>query len=232
MTTDEDGALSLVRDHLREIEPPPGAKARVSLELEERITGRARSARPLWVLGLAGALVAGASLAASQRGSWFGSEPELTAPAKPAAPVSLPSPAKRQRAHSLASDVAKPAPLEDDAESRVAPEVKTQSTKRATVSSRRVAPDTTLAKQVAELRAAMAYAERDDQRALAELRAFKRRWANGPLNHEADVEIVAALRRLGRDAESRAAAKRFVRAHPDSAKVPEMNAVAKEPEAP
>lgn len=231
MTTDKDDALLLVREHLRQIEPPPGAKARVSFELEERIAGRARSTRPLWVLGLTGALVAGVSIAATNGAHWFASEPQAAPTTKIATPVAPPSPPKQQRVPQQTSNVT-PASAKEQRERDVEPKRASAGVKQTSAPNHGATPDSTLAKQVAELQAAMAYAERDDQRALAELRAFKRRWPKSPLNHEADIEIVAALQRLGRDQESRAAAKRFVRAHPDSAKAREMNALAEDAKAP
>jgi len=230
MTVDENDAILLVGDHLRAIEPPPGAKTRVSLQIEEQIAGRARAARPLWILGLTGVFVAGASLAAADRAHWFRAEPQ--APAVPT--VSEPTPAAPKPARRAAAPVSpEVSPAEKEparSERRREPKAATGGERKKTVHT--PASDTTLARQVAEFRAAMAFAEHDDQRALTELRAFKRRWTDSPLTHEADIEIVAALERLGHKDESRKAARQFVRSHPGSAKVDEMRALSEEPKAP
>ena len=122
MTTDEDSALSLVRKHLRQIDPPPGAKARASLQLEQRIRGRARTFRPVWALGLTGALVAGASMAAANRGGWFRSEPDRAPASQVAAPVARPTHAKEPRPRQDTPAV--PVPPREEAEPASKPEQK------------------------------------------------------------------------------------------------------------
>jgi TolA-binding protein len=232
MTIDDQGAVSLVRNHLRQIEPPPGAKARASLQLEERIARRASGVRRLGALGLAGVFVAGASLAAANQSDWFRSEPEASPPAKVSVTAAPKAPSGGQHGAHVAN--APPLPATDEGEPELPRDPQTRRLQRRPEPAKASTADSSLAKQVAEFQAAMAHAERDDQRALSELRAFKRRWKHSPLNHEADIEIVAALQRLGRDEESKAAARRFVQTHPESAKAAEMKALAKpkEPKAP
>ncbi len=77
------------------------------------------------------------------------------------------------------------------------------------------APDT-LARQVGEYQRALSLAGRNDEAALAAWRSFRGRWPASPLRHEVDLQIVAALGRLGRRGELDAAARGFLREHPES----------------
>jgi hypothetical protein len=74
----------------------------------------------------------------------------------------------------------------------------------------------TLARQVGEYQRALSLAGRNDEAALSAWRAFARRWPTSPLRHEVDLQIVAALGRLGRRHELDAAARGFLRDHPQS----------------
>jgi hypothetical protein len=79
----------------------------------------------------------------------------------------------------------------------------------------RVSSDT-LAQQVGEYQRALSLAGRNDEAALAAWRSFVHRWPSSPLRHEVDLQIVAALGRLGRRGELETAAKGFLRDHPKS----------------
>ncbi|HEU4410114.1 MAG TPA: hypothetical protein VFS43_32970 [Polyangiaceae bacterium] len=74
----------------------------------------------------------------------------------------------------------------------------------------------TLAQQVGEYQRALALAGRNDEAALVAWRSFVRRWPTSSLRHEVDLQIVAALGRLGRRGELEAAARGFLRDHPHS----------------
>lgn len=74
----------------------------------------------------------------------------------------------------------------------------------------------TLAQQVGEYQRALSLAGRNDEAALAAWRSFVHRWPSSPLRHEVDLQIVAALGRLGRRGELETAAKGFLRDHPKS----------------
>ncbi len=90
-----------------------------------------------------------------------------------------------------------------------------------------------LAEQTTAYRAALSADSHDDAAALERWRRIKARWPGGPLEHEVDFRIVDALVRLGRRDEAQAAARDFLRRHPQSPRRVEMRAVAgAEPMAP
>jgi hypothetical protein len=82
-----------------------------------------------------------------------------------------------------------------------------------------------LAQQVEAYRSALSLIGKDDDAALARLRAFKSKWPRSALAHEADLRIVEILVRLGRRDQAKDAARDFVKAHPESPKVDEVRAI-------
>ena len=235
MTMVEDDELASVRDYLRQLEAPAGTKVRTSLSLEERIAGRRRLAPGRWALGLGVALLAGAGMAASS-GDWWSNEGEARVTAAPSNQSSRSvsknmTSARVGQALTGVRPQAPPAPVtvpeETPASAPSHARLPQKGAQKTELMPRQEVPaDSSLAQQVAQLQAAMAHLNSADERAVGELRAFKRRWPGSALAHEADIEIVAALRRLGRHDESRNAARDFIRAHPESAKTREMKALA------
>lgn len=85
-----------------------------------------------------------------------------------------------------------------------------------------------LRRQVRAYRAAVAWAHKDDERLVTGLRNFIARWPASPLRQEAELEVIAALARLGKTHEGRNAARRFVLEHPDNAKARDLEPMLKQ----
>jgi len=132
-------------------------------------------------------------------------EPEETAAPEPAE-TAAPEPA--ETAAPEPAETAAPEP-EETAASEPA-ETAVPSTRAPT----RQAP--TLADEIAHMAELRRSAGSDPRRALAMARAGERQFAAGLFGEERQALIVLSLDRLGRDAAARAAARRFLRAHPAS----------------
>jgi hypothetical protein len=77
-------------------------------------------------------------------------------------------------------------------------------------------------------RARAAFASGDAARSVAELDAFERLAQTGVLDREARVLRIDALRQLGRNAEARELARRYVRLYPNDAHAQRLRAFAGE----
>jgi outer membrane protein assembly factor BamD (BamD/ComL family) len=62
--------------------------------------------------------------------------------------------------------------------------------------------------------------------AIVRLRAFKEHWPHSPLGEEASIRVIQALVALGRDADARAQAARFIEQYPRSSRRAELAAFA------
>jgi len=74
--------------------------------------------------------------------------------------------------------------------------------------------------------AAQRLREQDPAAALALLHDFTKRWPRSPLGHEVDLAAVDTLVQLGRADDARAAARRFLRRFPDSARADHVRTIA------
>lgn len=83
-----------------------------------------------------------------------------------------------------------------------------------------------LAEQVAAFKEAENLLAASPGLAIVRLRAFEARWPQSPLNEEANIRIIQALVALGRDADARKHAARFVERYPRSPRRAELAALA------
>jgi hypothetical protein len=83
-----------------------------------------------------------------------------------------------------------------------------------------------LAEQVAAFKEAESLLATSPGLAIVRLRAFKERWPRSPLGEEASIRVIQALVALGRDADARALAARFVEQYPRSSRRAELAALA------
>ncbi len=88
------------------------------------------------------------------------------------------------------------------------------------------APSSDLTRQVQDYKRAMAHA--DPGRRLVALRAFKQRWPSSPLLHEVDVQILATTEQT--NGQTAAAAKTFLRDHPESPRSKDVRQLVEEEE--
>lgn len=180
------------------LSPPAGARERVFRALEQRLERRRR--RALWLAAVFFPAAAVAAVAVwqvagrSPRPSRPRPAPILSAPERPGAPA-RPARAPATR------------PVDRPAEPRVGPPAPT----------RRARPSS-LARQVAAYRRALALQGQDDRSALERFRQMRSRWPHGPLAHEVDLRIIETLLRLKRVDAARAEARRFLARHPHSPK--------------
>lgn len=83
-------------------------------------------------------------------------------------------------------------------------------------------PSSELAAMVAEYERAKSLTERDPKQALSVFRNLQRKWPNGPLRTEVDLQLVALLNRLGKRDEAQKQVGEFLQEHPDSARAKEL----------
>ncbi len=246
MNTNPQSPLERAQELLRDVDVPAGARVRVLTVLEAR---RARASSRRWTrLAFAALAVAGTAAGAEfggvthfwgARSSDVSEQPGGTEPAEPRPSVGSKkagSSASNQRAPQQGMQPPTRAPSAEERQrtagqsdhhaSRTPPEaIATRAGASAprpfAAASSRSGPSE-LAQQVRAYRRAVAFAKNDDERLIRELRSFEARWPESPLNHEAEIQVIAALTRLGRGAEGRSAARRFVAEHPDSPKAQEI----------
>jgi len=113
-------------------------------------------------------------------------------------------------------------------EPRAEPRDEPASSSRRATRGRRT-PPSDLSRQVEAYRHALTLRGSDDASAIAEWHEMRRRWPRSPLRHEIDLNVVDALSRLGRDAEARAEARRFLRLYPRSSKTDAVRRIAAQP---
>lgn len=79
-----------------------------------------------------------------------------------------------------------------------------------------------LAEQVAAYRFALRLSDTDPSTALGRWQRMKKRWPQSPLLHEIDLQIVQTLFRLGRYAQGKSEANKFLSRYPNSPKLDEV----------
>jgi hypothetical protein len=192
----------------RGVRAPVGARERVLARTERALAERPRAA----ARKLAFAAFALVFVSAAASALWLA--PVWRAPARAPAPAephegrarkpAAPEPAPKVEPQTVGEPQPEAAQLEEPARARSA-----------------LSPGPSeLALQVKAYRQALALRGRDDARAIEQWRAMTRRWPHSPLRHEIDLSVIDALARLGRAAEARSEARRFLDRHPGSAKAP------------
>jgi TolA-binding protein len=210
--------LSEVRELLRSVAVPSGARERVLLGLRSRTRARRK-----WAvrLGLAGAgMLVGAAAAALG----FGLTARPGQPSPPTRPTPAAAQAERAPSRRALPELV-PAPPVASADDRGHSRAIVNPPAPSHRSSEGNDPSE-LSQQVRAYQSAVELIAANPAQALAALRAFRSRWPRSALGQEADLRIVQTLLALGQAGDARDAARTFVARYPGSPRAPDMRVVA------
>lgn len=233
--------MAAIRELLTSV-PPAHARREILAQLLAGDRSRARSPLRFGVVVFATLVIATAAVGMTVVPHWLAPQRPVET-AVPVLPTSTATPATPHAPHRASP---KPAPLESAAPEEtlvptpdlpasppsVAPvpasgasSVKSSATSVPSVPSSPLDPSE-LAEQVAAFKEAESLLATSPGLAIVRLRAFKEHWPRSPLGEEASIRVIQALEALGRDADARAQAARFVSQYPRSSRRAELAAFA------